>query len=251
MYLLDARTLIRIALALAIAALVILWLGNATDIDIALADAAFDPVRRQFPWRDSWLADTFNHRVLKGVLVAAGLAVIAVTIVDKFRPLAFVSAAARLRLRIVASSAVLVPLLTSLLKQASASHCPWDLAMYGGAEPYIRLLESMPAGVPAGHCMPGGHASSAMWLISLGVFWLPARPRHAALATAWALAVGFAVGWLQQLRGAHFLTHTLWSMWVAAAVVLILIALGQRRGSGESRTGATKLRDPGESPCGR
>jgi hypothetical protein len=29
---------------------------------------------------------------------------------------------------------------------------------------------------------------------------------------------------MQQLRGAHFLTHTLWSVWIAAALVLAAIA---------------------------
>lgn len=219
--------MISIAILLGIFALLIVWMGNATDIDTALADAAFDPVGRRFPWKDSWLADTFNHRILKAMLVSAGTAVIGAVILDVLRPLGCVDAAARLRLRIVALSALLVPLLTGLLKQVSESHCPWDLALYGGAEPYVRLLESMPHGVPAGHCMPGGHASSALWLISLGVFWLPAHPRQAAFATASALAGGFAVGWLQQLRGAHFLTHTLWSIWVAGAVVVLIIAAAQ------------------------
>jgi membrane-associated PAP2 superfamily phosphatase len=38
----------------------------------------------------------------------------------------------RMRLRALALAAVAVPLVISLLKRASSSHCPWDLARYGG-----------------------------------------------------------------------------------------------------------------------
>ena len=75
-----------------------------------------------------------------------------------------------------------------------------------------------------GQCLPAGHASSALWLLSLAVFWLPARPRAAGRVALLALAFGATVGYLQQLRGAHFLTHTLWSIWIAGAIVLALVA---------------------------
>ena len=133
-----------------------------------------------------------------------------------------------MRLRIVALSAVLVPLVTSLLKSRSIAHCPWDLARYGGAEPYVRIFEALPLGASAGHCLPAGHASSALWLVSVLVFWLPGAPRKAMLAAVFSLAAGFAVGWMQQLRGAHFLTHTLWSMWIACAIVFALVLYAQR-----------------------
>jgi membrane-associated PAP2 superfamily phosphatase len=39
------------------------------------------------------------------------------------------------------------------------------------------------------------------------------------------------VGYLQQLRGAHFMTHTLWSIWIACTIVVALIAALQGRPS--------------------
>lgn len=71
--------------------------------------------------------------------------------------------------------------------------------------------------------LAAGHASSALWLVSVAVYWLPARPARAAGMALLALLPGLALGWLQQLRGAHFLTHTLWSAWIACALVLLLI----------------------------
>lgn len=222
---LDRRAVTIIILALACSGVGILSLGLYTDIDLWLADAAFAPALRVFPWRDAWLADGLNHGVLKVLFTLAGAGLIAAVLADLLRPSARIGAPARLRVRILAMSAALVPLVTSMLKQASNSHCPWDLARYGGGQPYVRLFESLPFGAAAGHCLPAGHASTSLWLVALAVFWLPGDPRKAAAVAAGGLAVGFAMGWMQQLRGAHFLTHTLWSVWIAVLVVSVTTVL--------------------------
>jgi len=219
--LLHAKTGWRIAAALLLAALPIWALGRFTDIDLVLADALYDSASGTFPWRDAWLTDLAAHRMLKSVLALLAAAAIAAAIGDAIRPYTD-RPLARLRLRIVACSAVMVPLAISLLKQSSNAHCPWDLARYGGSAPYARLFAALPPGALPGHCLPAGHASSALWLIALAVLWLPHQPRNAARAAGAAIAFGLAVGWMQQMRGAHFLTHTLWSTWIASAIVLAL-----------------------------
>jgi len=202
--------------------ILIIWIGNYTNIDLALADAMFDRASGTFPWRHAWLAERFNHDILKTILQVSGVMVVALAAWDWARPQQSWSATRRTGLRVLALSAILVPTCISVLKHFSDSHCPWDLQRYGGREPYVRLLEMLPGGVSPGQCLPGGHASSALWLVALAVFWLPHRPRMAAAVGGLMLAFGFAVGWMQQLRGAHFLTHTLWSMWIAVFVVDVL-----------------------------
>jgi membrane-associated PAP2 superfamily phosphatase len=225
--LLGRPAIVRIALCLLVSALAIFWLGRYTDIDLMLADRAFDQHAGTFPWRHAWLAETFSHGILKLVLTGAGVVAVVTAAVDLVRPRT--SFGRRLRLQVVALSAILVPLVTSMLKRQSIAHCPWDLERYGGTEPYVRLFDALPHGAIAGHCLPGGHASAALWLLSLGVFWLPHAPRKALAVAIAAATFGFAVGWGQQLRGAHFLTHTLWSVWIATALVLVLVAGQQWR----------------------
>lgn len=217
----------RIAAALVVSAGFIFWLGRCTDIDLMLADALYDPGLHAFPWRHAWLTETFSHVILKELLSAAAVGVILAALLDVWRPWPSLDSLTRLRLRVVALSALLVPLVISLLKQASVAHCPWDLARYGGTEPYLRLFDALPFGVQAGHCLPAGHASSALWLVSLCVLGLPLRVRTARAIAVAALAFGGAVGWMQQLRGAHFLTHTLWSAWIACAIVFVLVLVLQ------------------------
>lgn len=227
--LLAPRRILILCAWLCAAGLGILWIGRATNIDLTLADAVYDSAAGTFPWRNAWLTDTFSHVILKGVLTLAAAYFILAAAHDLWRPRLARNALERLRLRVVGLSAVLVPLVISMLKRASVTHCPWDLTRYGGDEPYLRLFDALPLGVPAGHCLPAGHASAALWLVALCVYWLPTRPGAARRVVLLALLFGGLVGWMQQLRGAHFLTHTLWSIWIACAVVLAIIACLQWR----------------------
>ena len=224
----GARHYWRVAGGVVLSALLILWIGNNTSIDLVLADAAFDAATRTFPMQHAWIAEQFNHVILKAALSILGASAVVLALWDALRPYRSWPVSRRIGMRVVAMSAVLVPSAISLMKHASVSHCPWDLQRYGGVEPYVRLLDWMPAGVAPGHCMPAGHASSALWLISIAAFWWPHRRRTALLVAAAMLAVGLAVGWLQQLRGAHFLTHTLWSAWIACVLVYAIYLFNAR-----------------------
>ena len=207
---------------LALTSVIIILLGAVTDVDLRLADWAYDARLGVFPWRHVWLAEVASHVIVKRALAALAIAIIGAAAWDWWRPRPW-AALRRVQLRIVALSAIAIPAIIGLLKQVSSSHCPWDIDRYGGSAPYVRLLEALPAATAPGHCMPAGHASSALWLIALAVFFLPARPRVALCVFFLMLAFGFALGWLQQLRGAHFLSHTLWSVWIACAVLWALL----------------------------
>ncbi|MEA5097937.1 MAG: phosphatase PAP2 family protein, partial [Burkholderiaceae bacterium] len=186
--------------------LVLLWLNRHTNLDILLADAMFDPVTRSFPWKHSWLAENFAHGWLKMILVVLGVAIVATTVWDAVRPFARWNGEFRVRMRVLAFSAGLVPFAIGAVKRFSPMHCPWDIDRYGGQVPYFHLLDALPTGVAPGHCFPAGHASSALWLVAIAVFWLPHRPRTAGVVGSAMLLFSFALGWLQQLRGAHFLS---------------------------------------------
>lgn len=206
-------------------ATLILLIGQYTDLDLLLADFYFDPQRHLFPWDTSWFARDFMHGSVKSVLRWAGFLLVAVTLVDFLHPLRAASARLSSRLRVLSLAFLIEPWLIQSLKQSSNMHCPWGIDRYGGNAPYLRLLDWVPDGWAAGHCFPAGHASTAMWLSALAVFWLPDSPRKAFFAFLGGTSAGLLLGWVQQMRGQHFLTHTLWTAWIASALLLALIAL--------------------------
>jgi len=218
----NNRVLGQCLLVLGIAAAILIWLGEYTNVDIMLADWMFDFSTHEFPWREHWFAAVFMHGSMKVALIAFGVALVGLLAADYVMLSGFLDDDMRRGLRVVAAAFVLIPATISMLKSTSIHACPWDLQRYGGNAPYLRLFELPTSPIVAGHCFPAGHASSGLWLASFAVFCLPARPRLAMTGLVPGMVPGAILGWVQQMRGAHFLTHTLWSMWYAALVIVLL-----------------------------
>lgn len=211
----------RVMLALLISGLVILVLMRFSFVDLGIADIYFDAQQQVFPWKHSWFAETLMHEHIKVGLQSIGILVCGLALSDGIKPW-FSSQWLRVRVRFVALSAVLIPLVTTLFKRSSSLHCPWDIDRYGGAYPHLSLFDAIPVNMADGHCFPAGHASTGLWLAAFAVFWLPHQPKRAWLIAGLGLLVGFVLGWVQQMRGAHFLTHTLMSVWLACCILFIL-----------------------------
>ncbi len=120
---------------------------------------------------------------------------------------------------------VLATLLASLLvvavKQMSKTSCPWSLAEFGGAASYVGHWQWGMSDGGGGRCFPGGHASSGFAFVA-AAFWL--RLASNSLSTVvWigASLTGLVLGFVQQMRGAHFFSHTLWSWLLCCAVGMI------------------------------
>lgn len=207
------------------AAVVLICIGRYTSLDILLADRFFDQSAAIFPARDSYLFEKILHQTMKTLMICLGVVPPIALLADRMFDCSLFQRNVRKGLYVVMVSSLTVPLVISLLKYFSVQHCPWDLLRYGGSVPYLRIFDALPAGVAAGRCFPAGHASSALWLASVAAFWLPARPARAMGIFLVALLPGLVLGLAQQARGAHFLTHTLWSIWITAFVVLMLSRL--------------------------
>ena len=117
------------------------------------------------------------------------------------------------RIQLVVASLVSL-IVMAVMKRISATSCPWDLSEFGGLAHYVSHWAWGVTDGGGGHCFPAGHASAGFAFVS-GYFALRHSVAHAArLWLAAALAAGFALGLAQQMRGAHFMSHTLWTAWL-------------------------------------
>lgn len=207
-------------LGLAFVALLIVLLANCTSIDLWLADQAYDPLLGRFTAKHDFVYESILHDAAKKLLIAVWLC----TLTIAWLPTASLTSAMRKRLRWIVVLAASNSALVSLLKHWMPHACPWDIARYGGQFAWTPVFASHPAG-QIGHCFPAGHATSALWLSAFCLCWLPHAPRKAWIAYGLGLASGLALGWVQQLRGAHFLSHTLSAAWLMSALLLIALTL--------------------------
>ena len=202
------------ALTLVLLGGVLLW--DAGGLDLPLARWAGSA--QGFAWRSVPALVLWLHEVPRalsmGLLVLLGIGAV--------WPYGFLRRLARrervqLVLSILAAIAV-----STLVKRLSNTSCPWDLAEFGGVARHVSHWRwGVQDGGP-GHCFPAGHASAAFGFVA---GWFVLRRAAPGLATGWLLAAvagGLVLGLAQQLRGAHYLSHTLWTAWSCWTVGLVV-----------------------------
>lgn len=210
-----------LTLLLGLAAL-LLW--DATGLDLSVVRLFGD--LHGFSWRDHWLTAGVLHQ--GGRWVATGLAV--VLLVNAVRPL-WPDLTRRERWGAVALTTVCLVLIP-LIKQGSATSCPWDLAEFGGTAHYVSHWRFGVTDGGPGHCFPSGHASSAFAFFSLFFMLRRAYPAQARAALAAVLVMGALYGLAQLARGAHYPSHTLWTGWICWTVTTVGMALLRLRAAG-------------------
>ena len=201
---------------LVLLAVALAW--DASGLDLPLARLAGDA--RGFALRDHWLLSAVLHQ---GGRIAGWSLVLALVagIRWPFGPLHRLARGERVRLAVATAVAALA---VSLATDFSSTSCPWDLAAFGGRLPYVPHWAALADGGP-GRCFPAGHASAGFAFFS---GWFAFRPVHPPTADRWLLfaaAAGLAFGLAQQWRGAHFMSHTLWTAWLCWTSAWAVFAL--------------------------
>jgi len=114
-----------------------------------------------------------------------------------------------------------IPILTWLVREGSASACPRDLAAFGGELAQRPFLDFSWQAIGSGRCNPSGHMSSYSWWLAL-CFLRPPQRRGLGVLVLCIVAM-FALGSVQILKGAHFMSHLIFSVWWAGVACLILV----------------------------
>lgn len=192
--------------------LLVLIFWEMGQLDLPLARLYGRP--QGFPWREHWL----TGGVLHGGARSVALCLLAYVAWGVRWEVPLLRAMPRRNRIWMLGTILLCVTVIPLLKQASSTSCPWSLVEFGGAARYVphwRL--GFGDGGPGG-CFPAGHASSAFAFLA-GWFALRERaPRSATWWLALTVVAGLLLGWVQMMRGAHYLSHSLWTAWICLAV---------------------------------
>jgi len=108
-----------------------------------------------------------------------------------------------------------LPVVIGAGKATTNVFCPSEIRRYGGDVPYVKVFGRYPADdrpERRGRGFPAGHASGGFALFGLVALARTRRGRW--LGVGAGLAMGWWMGGYQMLKGAHFLSHTLVTMWV-------------------------------------
>ena len=114
----------------------------------------------------------------------------------------------------MALTTLLALLLVSGIKLHSNTSCPWDLQQFGGVAVYVSHWTRGVADGGGGGCFPAGHASAGFAFLGGFFAFRHTLPRIAHRWLVGALVAGLVLGFAQQVRGAHYMSHTLWTAWL-------------------------------------
>lgn len=208
------------------------------ELDTLLINQFFDTKTLAFPLQSDWFLENIMHQGLKLLMVAISLMMLALWLMglkiftNATIYLTEILGLSKLKVACLQTYhrqflwvflAMLITTSTiSILKHLSEHACPWDLLLYGGKQPLIPLFGSLPVGAVAGHCFPGGHASGGFALMAFYFGFRDTASKVAKIGLWAGILFGLAMGWGQMMRGAHFMSHNLWTAWIIWMLLLLL-----------------------------
>lgn len=180
-----------------------------SGLDLLLAQLFYDVSINSWPCKSHWLTSDVLHTGGRNFVVTIAGFILAVFILSFFikRLSRYRKAAAYL---LIAS--LTGPALVAIGKHYTHIYSPWHLVIFGGAQPYIRIFDMVPSGAKVGHAFPAGHSSGGFAFFSLYFLALRYQASLRYYGLYFALVLGFTFGITQQVRGAHFLSHDLFSL---------------------------------------
>jgi membrane-associated PAP2 superfamily phosphatase len=194
-------------------------------LDLWLADLLYSAQGGQWALKKAFVTERLLHVAGRNAVAAAWVLVLLALAATWWKPQ---WRSRRRPLAGLALSVLLSTVLISSLKAFSGVGCPWDLVRYGGDRAYVDIFSALLAGTPNRGCFPAGHASAGYAWLALFFFFQAVRPAWRWRGLTAGIVLGMVFGLSQQLRGAHFLSHDLWTAalcWLAA--VAVDAAMGQ------------------------
>jgi membrane-associated PAP2 superfamily phosphatase len=199
-------------------ALMLLLGWDASGLDLWMA-RLFGSVAG-FPAVSHWFWRGVMHEPMRNLGWLLELALL-VGIFRPFGPLKRLPLPRRLQLALAPLVALVA---VSGIKLHTLTSCPWDLKEFGGVATHVSHWALGVADGGNGGCFPAGHASAGFAFVAGFFVFRHTMPR---LATRWllgALCAGLLLGLAQQVRGAHFMSHTLWTAWICWVVAAVVDA---------------------------
>lgn len=203
--------------------LVLLPIFQYTNIDLWLAKHFYNSTLRQWPYRDDWLLQTIIHKKGRTAIYVFGIGMLIGWLLSyrtNSRLLPY-----RKALAFLVVAGISGPLIVTYLKSHTHIYCPWDLTLFGGTKPHVLLFDHIPNTLSIGHCFPAGHSSLGFTLVNFYFFFWLVKPQYKFYGLAMSLMIGTVFGITQQIRGAHFLSHDVFTLaicWFCSASVFLI-----------------------------
>ncbi|MCG9721231.1 phosphatase PAP2 family protein [Shewanella sp. Isolate7] len=182
-----------------------------------------------WPLRNAWLTEKLIHVGGRNLVILLGVIVLSLLGLSYKKP---ALKAYRRGLAFLFMSVLTSVILVRLGKSWVHLDCPWHLKIFGGSADYFSLFSGQFDADSPGQCFPAGHSSGGYAWVALYFFALAYGPRFRWIGLGFGLLLGLTFGIAQQLRGAHFISHDVWTLtisWFSALAWYYALFLRRRQ----------------------
>lgn len=186
-----------------------------TGIDIWFEHFFYDQSHHIWSYNHNWLASNVIHHggqlVVKFIALGMLLFAISTLFIKKLK--IYRKASWYVVLASFTGAAII-----GELKNITHIYSPWDLLVFDGKYPHIRLFDTVVSSAPVGHAFPAGHAGGGFALLSFYFLYREKEHSYRYYFLVVALCIGLIFGIEQDIRGAHMPSHDLFSFaicWLA------------------------------------
>ena len=196
----------------------IFWLPfDYTNLDLALRKAFFDASTNSWPYYDTFFTKKIGYDWIKFLLIAYGLTLIFLLAYSyknhywqKRRNLII----------FLLACLIIIPSEIGLLKSVALKPRPEQIVEFGGTMPHVKLYQFLPS-EPTARNWPGGHASGGAALMGFYFIWSYKSLNWQRLGLFLGVFTSQFMGFIQVMRGQHFFSHNLWTLWFAWLTILL------------------------------
>ena len=177
-------------------------------IDAVIADYLYAAEGGQWSLKEAWITSVVIHKIGKYLSLLIAL-ILLLTLLQTF--ITGKLQAYRRELLYLLCAAGGSSGLISVIKSVSHVSCAWDFSRYGGEHEYATVFSEL-FHRSGGDCFPAGHASGGYAWVAFYFLGVHLQSRWRWVGLTFAMGVGLIFGVSQQLRGAHFVSHDLWTI---------------------------------------
>lgn len=208
---------LRLYLLVPLLAAALAVISQYSGFDMWLESLFYDVEMHRWPYKSLFITSVVLHTWAKYLIVCFALtnllAILASLFVKRM-------AAYRRPLLYLFIAAISGPLVVGWLKDVTHIYVPWDLTLFGGDKPHVRLFDTITIGAPVGHGFPGGHSSGGFAYLSLYFCLLIVNRKYLRYGLIVPLLLGSIFSIDQQIRGAHFISHDIISFSICWSLAL-------------------------------
>lgn len=189
-----------------------------TNFDLALSELFFDINTHSWPYYDTFFTKKIGYDWIKILLTIYGLTIL---ILLAYSTKSRYWQKRRKILLFLLACLIIIPSEIAIIKSIALKPRPEQVFQFGGTMPHVKLYNFLFT-EPTAKNWPGGHASGGATLMAFYFVWSYKSFYWQKLGLLLGVAVSQFMGFIQVMRGQHFFSHNLWTLWFAWLTILLL-----------------------------